>query len=345
MKKTLVYLLTSSLLWAWPALADPRHQAPSAPRTIVDTKGNHLALPVTINRVANLWNSANEILVQLGAGDILVGGSVHLRKRPWMVRIFPRARKIAVISQGGVANAEAVLAIAPDLTISVGGRANSLMEMGMPVLQMGGVSHVKGLLEGIQCMGEALGPAYHGRAQTFTRAFNEKLAMVRQRIAAIPESQRVRVLHGSTSSTILDKSLSGDLLKKVGGINAFSKNSGRNISYESILKADPQVIIVACGRHIEYEKFMTDPIYAEVSAVKHKRVYINPSGMFYWDAYSGEIRLQLVWLAKTLYPEHFSDIDLHREVKDFYHRYFKAQLSPREIDHLLAGKDPAGHWQ
>ncbi|MCP4720532.1 MAG: ABC transporter substrate-binding protein [Desulfobacteraceae bacterium] len=321
------------------------HANSSKTRTIIDAKGNTVIVPNRIRKVANLWNSANEILVQLGAGDIFVGGSVYLKKRPWMTRIFPKAQDVAIISQGGVANVEAVLGLDPDFTISVAGRADLLIEIGEPVIQLTGGKTIEDLFKQIGIIAEALGPEYQKNAELFFGHCKKNLNYVIQKTADIPYNEQMTVLHGSTSSTVIDNSLSGDLLKKLNMKNAFPNTNSSTISYENILKANPDIIIVATGRYKEYEKFMTDPIYADIKAIKHNRVFINPSGMFFWDAYSGEIALEILWLAKTIYPEKFKELNLNKEVKNFYRFYFDFCMSDDEVAYLLAGKDPYGQWQ
>ena len=344
MKKSILGGLVFFLIIIANAYGDNQSVVPPN-RVVIDSKGNHVEIPYKVTKVVNLWNSANEILIQLGAGDIFVGGSMHLRKRPWMTRIFPKAKNIAVISQGGAANTEAVLALDPDFTLSIAGRADALIEIGEPVIQLGVEGTVEGLLKQIGMIAEALGPEYQANAEKFFTYFRSNLRYVAQKTADIPDNEKVRVLHGATSSTVIDESLLGNLLNLINVKNAFQKTKSRTISYEGILKANPEVIIVATGRYKEYEKFMTDSIYADVTAVKNRKVFINPSGMFLWDAFSGEIALEVLWLAKTIYPSKFRELDMHKEVRKFYKLYFDYAMSDSEITYLLAGKGPDGQWQ
>jgi iron complex transport system substrate-binding protein len=45
-------------------------------------------------------------------------------------------------------------------------------------------------------------------------------------------------------------------------------------------------------------------------------------------------------MAKTLHPERFRDIDLNREVRDYYRRFYGYPLSNAEADLLLRGLNP-----
>ncbi|WP_295403907.1 hypothetical protein, partial [uncultured Thiocystis sp.] len=47
-------------------------------------------------------------------------------------------------------------------------------------------------------------------------------------------------------------------------------------------------------------------------------------------------------LAKTLYPDRFPDLDLKREIRDHYARFYRYALSDSELDLMLQGKGPDG---
>ena len=72
-----------------------------------------------------------------------------------------------------------------------------------------------------------------------------------------------------------------------------------------------------------------------MSAVKNQQVYVNPKGMFWWCRETSEEALQFLWLAQTLYPERFVDIDMKQETADFYLKFFGISLSDAQIDNIL----------
>lgn len=314
-------------------------------RVVTDANGNEIEIPNEVTKVVNLWNSANEIIFQLGGGDLMVGGSSFLQSRPWMTHINPKAEEIKVVSDGGTANNEAILALDPEAIISVAGRADSLKELGEPVVELTGGNTYEELMEQIEIVAKVLGPKYEENANTYFEYFNKNLDLAREKSAKIPEEEQLVVLHGTTSEATLDDSLTGSLMKELNMKNAFAGATGSEISYEQILAANPDVIIVSTGNHAEYEKFMTDPLYANLKAVKNNKVFINPAGMFYWDAFSGEAALQVLWFGQTVYPEYFKDADLNKETKYFYKTFLNYEMTDQEIDYLYEGKGPNGEWQ
>ena len=88
------------------------------------------------------------------------------------------------------------------------------------------------------------------------------------------------------------------------------------------------------------ERIKNDRAWSSVAAVKNSRIYANPVGTFLWARYSCEEALQVLWVAKTLYPDLFADIDMVREVRDFYKKFYSHDISVDEAGRMLAGLDP-----
>lgn len=108
---------------------------------------------------------------------------------------------------------------------------------------------------------------------------------------------------------------------------------------ESLLEWDPIVIIV--GRQYSKSLVTRDPRWQPITAVKTGRVYELPEGVFYWDG-SSEGVLLMLYLAKTLYPERFTDLDLRKEIREYYARFYHHALSDQAIDRMLQGQGPDG---
>ena len=54
--------------------------------------------------------------------------------------------------------------------------------------------------------------------------------------------------------------------------------------------------------------------------------------------YSIETPLAMIWLAKTIYPELFADVDIYKEFREFYKEVFKANLDDETIGQILSGR-------
>ena len=108
---------------------------------------------------------------------------------------------------------------------------------------------------------------------------------------------------------------------------------------EDLIAWNPEVIFV--GRQYPLSIVLEDRRLQNVSAVKNRRVYVLPDGVFYWDG-GPEAMLMAEYLAKKLYPTLFPDLDAAREVQDYYRKFYNYDLTADETDKLLNGLSPEG---
>ena len=81
--------------------------------------------------------------------------------------------------------------------------------------------------------------------------------------------------------------------------------------------------------------------YAAISAVKDDQVYLTPSGVFYWDMGLQKILL-VMYMAKTIHPEAFTDLDMEQEIMEFYSEFYGYDLSREDAHRILMREDPVG---
>jgi len=66
------------------------------------------------------------------------------------------------------------------------------------------------------------------------------------------------------------------------------------------------------------ETLKADPLWAGLSAVKNDQLYAMPSDIYGWDTPDVRWILGTTWVAKTLHPDLFPDVDIRQEVFEFY---------------------------
>lgn len=72
-------------------------------------------------------------------------------------------------------------------------------------------------------------------------------------------------------------------------------------------------------------------------AVKEKRVFSTELGMWGWFTPNPDAPVVLNWLAATVYPEQFADVDLPAMVRDYYAKVYNFDLSTQDAEEILAG--------
>ena len=61
-----------------------------------------------------------------------------------------------------------------------------------------------------------------------------------------------------------------------------------------------------------------------------------PLGMYRSYTPGADTPMTLLWLAKTTYPDKFKDIDLTKEVKDYYKEVFGVDLTDKQVESIFA---------
>jgi iron complex transport system substrate-binding protein len=107
---------------------------------------------------------------------------------------------------------------------------------------------------------------------------------------------------------------------------------------EQLLVWNPDVMILSSneGTFVSVEDITGNTQLEDIKAVTDGELHLCPVGTFWWDRPAPEAILGITWLAKTLYPESFADVDLKALSKDFYNRFYDYELSDEEFNAFLA---------
>ena len=129
--------------------------------------------------------------------------------------------------------------------------------------------------------------------------------------------------------------------------DALVAGDGVTVGMEQILAWNPDVVILGSTTLTDPKDpqaaartLLANPAWAGVNAIKNNKVLVNPVGAYYWDRYSAEGALQLLWSAKTLHPELFPQLDVAAETKAFYSRFLNYQLTDAQANTILTARNP-----
>lgn len=105
------------------------------------------------------------------------------------------------------------------------------------------------------------------------------------------------------------------------------------VSMEQVLTWNPDVLILGA----ESEPDLTMLPWREMRAVQEKRILRVPAKPYDWMGRPPSVNrfMGLSWLAARLYPQE-SGVNLHEEMKMYYHLFYHYDLSDAECDALLA---------
>lgn len=320
-------------------------------KVIKDVDGKEVTVPVTAQHVANLWHANNQVLLTLGGAPKLAATTHYVTTIPWFRQVYPDITKVpAPIAANNDLNMEELIAAKPDVVlVSSEKQAEAVRNAGLTAVRVG-FSDMDGLMQTVNLTAEVLGTqgAYE-RAQKYNDYMKKNLKLIEERLKGLPDNERPKVLHLGSGIDVHTVSGTGividEWIKIAGGTNAASSVKGmKSVSMEQITSFAPDVIIIGGDTSAKgVETIKSDAAWQDVPAVKNGKLIRNPYGTFNWDRYSTEEALQVLWAAKTLHPDKFADVDMVKEVREFYSTFFGYQLSNDDAQRILDGNPPAGY--
>ena len=359
-KKTLIFLLISSLIWGFTGCArvsssdqkvnrNPDDQVPNNV-VVTDSSGRQVSIPGKVNRIACLYAFSGDMVTMLGKGQDIVAVVDGLKRDVLLNQINPQIKQASVPVTTSVINIEELLKAKPDLafvskdTAANESETNKLRTANIPYLVVD-FNSLKEQENAILMIGQAIGEA--GRARQYVDYYQASIERVQAKIKDIPLSNRIRVYHSVNEAARTDppNSLPTDWLHVAGAISV-SANANLKLvdgnkyfaGLEQIILWNPQVILANEPGIPEY--ILSNSQWANIAAVKNKRVYQMPNGLSRWGHPGGmETPLAILWTAKTLYPDLFSDLDIDKEAKSFYQKCFNYSITDDMLSRILKGEN------
>lgn len=143
------------------------------------------------------------------------------------------------------------------------------------------------------------------------------------------------------------RSLDAETYARAGGVALFEglKESNGQVNAEEFIAADPEVIFISGLGKVKPDDILNHPLLQNVSAVKNKRVYKTPTGVFPWQPPCAENYLMWHWSAALLHPELY-DWDEREMVRENFKFLFGVNLTDEQLDTVLRSdmnKNSAGY--
>ena len=256
-------------------------------------------------RIVSLAPSNTEILFALGLGDKVVGVTSYCN--------YPEEAKEKEIIDGFLnPDLEKVIALKPDLILAYSTLQKPLVskleERGQTVFWF--YTHtVNDILESFERIGEVTGKA--DAAQRLRKDVENRIELVQKKVKNIPEQERPTVfrVHSAqlgTIGTIGGDAFQTDVYRLAGGKNIFAdtKKDYFNINLETLLKLDPDIIVVAGDDEIETKsKIKNREGWEDLTAVKTDRIVVIPAELICRP--NPRLGLTVERLAKEFHPERF----------------------------------------
>jgi iron complex transport system substrate-binding protein len=324
-------------------------------RQITDDAGRTVTVPAAADLTKVYFTSSTgEIYLDTLAPELAAGRSMdytasQLKYLPAGVGNLPY---LGTISGGKQLNPEAITAAGVQLILDVSSQAiqdsdktqadDLQSQTGIPVALFDGsmaqISHCYTQL------GALLGR--ESQAATLANYVTSKLVAVQDAVAKVPDDQKVSFYYAEGSAglqTEPDASMHAQTFLMAGAKNvaadiALGGNKGMSpVDLEQVLKWNPAVIISTDADDGGYGSGMlTNPDWASVQAVKTGRVYVMPSTPCSWCDRPPAVNriLGVQWVCNLLYPQQYQ-VDMVKEVQDFYSTFYHVTISAADAQSLL----------
>lgn len=316
--------------------------------TIVDMSGKEVVVPKEINKViVTCYGGATHNLTVLGVGDKIVA-QPSMEKFKQLLELKPEYENLSDVGSFDDINIEEILKLNPDVVIAsiTSEKGNSkIEETGIPVIRvLTGLTDVEEIKNEFMMLGQLFDKKE--TAQNIVAYWDRNLNKINERVSKISQENKKSVYYARNQMLETEGSeWWGDILITVsGGINvAHELGKERNISIEQLAVWDPEVILLSNvnskkGGLITKDEIQNDVQLANLLAVKQSQLYTPPVGAFWWDRPSPDAILGFMWLAKTLYPTEFIDLDIKEETKNFYSQFYNYELTDEEVQSFLNPK-------
>ena len=326
-------------------------------RTVTNLDGTTIEVPGEVTSVAAIFGPSYERIVAVGAEDaITCDGDFHLKGWPWSNVVYKRLNEVP-----GIPNAHSDLNVEDLVAQGVQAvfcfpnpkQAEAINNAGMVAIPMASTGKFRDIADSITLYADVFGTdEAQQRAKAYNEYFDHMVGLVQKRTQGISDDNRpgvylayTDVLHGYG-----EKSDMVEVVDLAGGRLVSTELAGSSnieVTAEQLVEWNPDYIFIShagsSGNATPEEAVATALAtgdFNNVSAVQKGQVNVVPTGVFFWDAGIQKI-LYLVYLAKTLHPELFEDVDMKQLLIEFYEQFFDYTLTDDQATRILAHMDPA----
>lgn len=331
-RKLLVLLLVTILLSVTGCAGGQKTGGESTAKdnsiVVTDGLGRQVTIAGPVERISTNYGIATHMVFALGMQNKLVGIDGPSQKNEFFKALLPTSDTMSTGGSPKEVNVEEVLALKPDLVLVPGRNQEMVKNLEQRGLTVFGVvaEDFDQLKQSMLNLGKALGK--EEQANAYVKYYDDTVKFVTERNSKLKDTDLPLVYFVGpmgTLSTCTSDMYQNFLIKQCGGRNAgeeLKAGGWAEISAEQLLKWDPDVILV-----LQYSGSSPEAVYSDqrlqgLKAVKNKRVLWFPSKLNPWDYPSPQAVLGIKWLAQTLHPDLYKDIDMTAEANNFFKQFY-----------------------
>ena len=368
MRKTLPLLLVLCMVLSLAACGTVKTETSASPSagaadsatvTVTDHAGNQVTVPKNAKRIAvcDIYPLPSVLAVFFDSADRIVGMpdvSMSAAKSGLLGQLYPNILKAQTgFIKGTEVNTEELMKLKPDIVFY---SADS-PKLGEQLTQAGfaavAISASKWNYDCVETLNQwiaLLSQIFPENDKTkVVQDYSEKvIKQISDKTSTLTDSRKKRALFlfkydDSTIMTSGEHFFGNWWAETTGAVNIAKELPTENavaVTMEQIYQWNPDVIFIT-----NFTKAQPDDLYnnkigsndwSAVSAVQKKQVYKMPLGMYRSYTPGADTPVTLLWMAKTLYPDLFSDVDITKETEDYYRAVFDVTLTDEQAKSIFA---------
>lgn len=330
MKQRLISLaITLALLSSCSAVEQPTDADSGAdndsPISLTDQTGREITLDAPAEKIVSCYYVSSYALLALDLADNIVGIENKADTRALYSYSAPEVVSLPAVGTMKEANLEQIAALDPDLVImpkKLSESAEALANLGFNVILVSPENHEQ-LCDMISLLGEACGATE--RADMLISYYDTQMTAL-STLTADTDYPTVYMCGNSSYLTTAPADMyQSSLIDLAGGVNVAADLDGdywTEISYETLLTYDPDVIVIPSGADYTADDIAEDAQLSSLTAVQNGAIYEMPSDLDEWDSPIPSGILGAMWLTSVLHPDRYTEESFIEDATSFYETFY-----------------------
>lgn len=333
--------------------------------TVVDHAGNEVEVPYDIQRivVADIYPLPSVLSVFFDSAEKIVGmapASMTAAQNSLLSELYPEILNAETsFTDGTTINIEELVKLDPDVVFY--GASNpeigeQLKNSGIPGIAISvnkwDYNAIETLDNWISLISELFPD--NDKTELVSNYSNQVYDEIQQRVADMSDEERARVFflfqYSDTTIATSGQHFFGqwwaDAIGAVNVAQELTTDNANQVSMEQIYGWNPDTILITNFNQATPDDLYNNAIgsydWSEIDAIKLKQVYKMPLGMYRSYTPGVDTPVTLYWLAKTVYPDLFEDIDVTEKTIDYYDSVFGIQLTEEQAESIFTPVTAAG---
>ena len=336
-------------------------------RTIIDHNGDEVVLPVKIDRiaVADIFPLPSVLSVFFDSAEKIVAmapASMTAAQNSLLSELYPEILKADTSAINGTeVNTEELMKSDPQVVFYNASSVNvgeTLKKAGFNAVAISvnkwDYDCIETLNQWLDLLSQIFPEDANDRAELVRSYSEDAIDLISERTSEISDAERARLFflfqYSDESIITSGKNFFGQWwADAVGAVNVgeeMTEDNSVKTTMEQIYVWNPDTVFITNFTTAYPDDLYNNTVgaydWSSIDAVNNKRVFKMPLGMYRSYTPGVDTPVTLKWLAKTVYPDLFADIDITAETVEYYKAVFGVELTDEQAEMIFAPLNGAG---